>query len=135
MTFCEMVRKLGCGEFDSVSDEDIAWWEEFVAPLVSRKQFGKLYNHAKALLICHKLALNGAGDNGLGALGKVKNGFTASSVSDGGTSISYANVGAGNIATNAEFGMTSFGMQYLQLVKMCVVPIHVSGEENIDVLP
>ena len=135
MTFCEMVRKLGCGEFDSVSDEGIQWWEEFVTPMVSKKQFGKLYNHAKALLICHKLALNGAGDNGMGALGKVKNGFTAASVSDGGTSISYANVGAGNTATNAEFGMTSYGMQYLQLVKMCVVPIHVSGEENINVLP
>ena len=135
MTFCEMVRKLGCGEFDSVSDEDIQWWEEFVTPLVSKKQFGRLYNHAKAMLICHKLSLNGAGDNGMGALGKVKNGFTAASVSDGGTSISYANVGAGNTATNAEYGMTSYGMQYLQLVKMCVVPIHVSGEENINVLP
>lgn len=134
MTVCEMVRKLGCGEFNAVSDNDILWWDEFVTPMVSKKQFGKLYNHAKALLICHKLALNGAGDNGLGELGKVKNGFTASSVSDGGTSISYASVGAGNTATNAEFGMTAYGMQYLQLAKMCIVPIHVSGEETFNVL-
>lgn len=131
MTVVEMVQKLGAGEFDNISAGDIAWWEEFVTPMVSKKQFGDLYDHAKALLICHKLALAGLGDNSLGELGKVKNGFSASSVSDGGSSISFASTGAGNLAMNAEYGMTVYGTQYLQLLKMCIVPIRISGEDDL----
>ena len=132
MTVIEMVKKLSAGEFDTVPDEDLEWWEEFVDPMVSEKQFGKLYNHAKALLICHKLAMAGLGDNSLGELGKIKNGFSASSVSDGGSSISFASTGAGNLQTNAEYGMTIYGTQYLQLLKTCVVPIHISGEDMMN---
>ena len=80
----------------------------------------------ESLLICHKLKMAGFGDNSLGALGKIGNSFVASSVSDGGSSISFANSGGGNIATNAEFGMTIYGMQYLQLLKTVVVPINIS---------
>lgn len=130
MTVYEMVRKLGAGEFDNVSQKDIEWWVEFVTPMVSKKQFGKLYDHARALLICHKLKMAGLEDNALGEMGKVKNGFSASSVSDGGSSISFASSGVGNLTTNAELGMTIYGMQYLQLLKMCVIPIHISGEED-----
>lgn len=130
MTVYEMVRKLGAGEFDNVSQKDIEWWVEFVTPMVSKKQFGKLYDHARALLICHKLKMAGLEDNTLGEMGKIKNGFSASSVSDGGSSISFASSGVGNLTTNAELGMTIYGMQYLQLLKMCVIPIHISGEED-----
>lgn len=130
MTVSEMVRKLGAGEFDNISYEDLAWWEEFVTPMVSEKQFGKLYDHAKALLICHKMSLAGLGYSSLGDLGKVKNGFSASSVSDGGSSISFANIGAGNLAMNAELVMTPYGTQYLQLMKMCIVPGRISGEDD-----
>lgn len=124
----KIVRQLGHGEFNTVSDEDIAFWDDFVAPLVSKKQFGKLYTHAKALLICHKMSLNGYGDTGMGELGKVKNSYTASSVSDGGTSISFASVGAGNTSPNAEYAMTVYGTQFLQIQRMCIIPIHISGE-------
>lgn len=135
MEVIEMVKMLGAGEFDSASDEEIARWDEFVTPMVSKKRFGKLYNQAKALLICHKMALSGKGDSSLGELGKVKNSFTAASVSDGGTSISYANVGAGNSSVNAEYAMTVYGMQYLQLLRTCIVPICVSGEGDLNVCP
>lgn len=130
MTVNEMVRKLGAGEFDSLSEKDVDWWVEFVTPMVSKKQFGNLYDHARALLICHKLKMAGLEENALGEMGKVKNGFSASSVSDGGSSISFASSGVGNLTTNAELGMTIYGMQYLQLLKMCVIPIHISGEED-----
>lgn len=130
MNVREMVRKLGGGEFDSLKDSDIDWWDEFVSPMVSKKQFGELYNHAKALLICHKMSLAGIGDSSLGELCKVKNGFTASSVSDGGSSISFANIGAGNLSMNAELVMTVYGTQYLQIMKMCIVPARISGEDD-----
>lgn len=133
MEVIEMVRKLGAGEFDKVSDEDIQFWDDFVSPLVSEKRFGKLYKQAKALLICHKMALSGTGENSLGELGKVKNGFTAASVSDGGTSINFANNGAGNLAANAEYAMTIYGTQYMQLARMCIIPIRVSGEGGFGV--
>ena len=127
MTVIEMVRLISGDEFENISDEDIEQWDEFVSPLVSKKQFGKLYERAKALLICHKLKMAGyGGDESLGALGKIGNSFIASSVSDGGSSVSFANAGPSNTQINAEYGMTVYGMQYLQILKMCVVPINIS---------
>jgi len=131
MTVIEMVRMLGGGEFDKLTDEQIEVWDKFVTPFVSKKQFGDLYDHAKALLICHKMAMTGLGENSLGELGKVKNSFAASSVSDGGSSISFASSGPGNLSKNAELAMTIYGLQYLQLIQTRIMPIRVSGEDDL----
>jgi len=135
MTVSDMVRYIGGGEFDHTSPDEIKFWDDFVTPMLSKKRLGKLYDQAKDLLICHKLALNGKAENGLGSLGQVKNSYTATSISDGGTSISFASVGAGNLAANAEYGMTAYGTQYLQLLRMAIVPIMCSGEDDIHVCP
>ena len=127
----EIIRRVGGGEFDDMPEEDIRFWIEFVRPMVSKKQFGNLYNQAIALLVCHKLKMAGYGENTLGDLGKIGNSFVASSVSDGGSSISFAGGGSGNLQADAEYALTVFGTQYLQLRKMCIIPIHVSGEENV----
>lgn len=133
MTVVDMVRLISGEEFVNVPDSVIEEWDEFVSPLVSKKQFGKLYERAKALLICHKLKMAGLGEDSLGALGKIGNSFVASSVSDGGSSISFANGGAsGNIQMNAEFGFTVYGMQYLQLLKSVVVPITINRGALLD---
>lgn len=132
MTVIDMVRMIANGEFDDVDDTVIEEWLLFVSPMVSKKQFGKLYDQARALLVCHNMKMFGLGDNALGALGKIGNSFVASSVSDGGSSISFANSGAGNTQVNAEFGLTVYGMKYLQLLKMCVVPINITRGELID---
>ena len=132
MTVIEMVRLISGDEFEDVTDVEILQWEEFIKPFVSKKQFGNLYERAKALLICHKLKMAGYGDSSLGELGKIGNSFVASSVSDGGSSISFANSGPSNIATNAEYGMTIYGMQYLQLLKMCVIPINIARGVMLD---
>lgn len=133
MTVVEMVRLISGDEFSNMTDAQIEEWDEFVSPLVSKKQFGKLYDRAKALLICHKMTMAGLGNNALGELGKIGNSFVASSVSDGGSSISYANGGAsGNIQMNAEYGFTVYGMQYLQLLKMVIVPINISRGAVLD---
>ncbi len=131
MTAQEIIKIVG-EEFKDVDDEVIDQWVEIFAPMVSKKQFGKLYEQALAFLICHKMKIAGLGETTIGGdLSAAANGFSVASVSDGGSSISFANIGAGNLATDAEFGMTSYGTQYLQLRKMCVVPIHVSGEESL----
>ena len=130
MTAKEIIKIVG-EEFKDVDDQLIDQWIEIFAPMVSKKQFGKLYEQALAFLICHKMKIAGLGETTLGGdLSAAANGFSVASVSDGGSSISFANIGAGNLASDAEFGMTSYGTQYLQLRKMCVIPIHVSGEES-----
>lgn len=133
MTVAEMVRYIGGGEFDNTSSEEIEFWDKFVTPMLNKKRLGKLYDQAKAVLICHKIALNGKTENGLGALGQVKNSYTASSVSDGGSSISFAGSGVGNLTTNAEYGMTVYGTQFLQLLRMTTIPIMCSGEDDAHV--
>lgn len=133
MTVVEMVRFISGNEFANVPDSEIEEWDEFISPFVSKKQFGKLYDRAKALLICHKMTMAGLNESALGELGKIGNSFVASSVSDGGSSISYANGGtAGNIQMNAEYGFTVYGMQYLQLLKSAIVPINISRGAFLD---
>lgn len=126
-----MIHAVSNNEFTSMSEEDLRFWIDFVKPMVSKKQFKDLYFQAIVLLICHKLKMAGEGENTLGELGKIGNSFVASSVSDGGSSISFAGGGVGNLQTDAEYAMTVYGLQYLQIRKMCVIPIHVSGEESI----
>ena len=117
-------------EFREWPEDQIAKWVEFCRPMVSKSQFRKLYNQALALLVCHKMKMAGLGNNPLGEMSKIGNAYSASSVSDGGSSISFASSGVGNLTIDAEYGMTIYGTQYLQLRRMVVVPIQISGEEN-----
>ena len=127
MTVIDMIKMLS-EEFKEYPEDKMEYWIEFCKPMVSKKQFGNLYNQALALLVCHKMKMAGLGDNSLGELGKIGNAYVASSVSDGGSSISFATAGIGNLTTDAEYAMTVYGTQYLQLRRMAIVPIHISGE-------
>jgi len=113
-------------EFREYPEDKIEQWIIFCQPLVSKKQFGKLYEQALALVVCHKMKMAGLGDNSLGELGKIGNAYMASSVSDGGSSISYASSGVGNLQADAEYAMTIYGTQYLQLRRSAIVPIHTA---------
>lgn len=126
----KMIRMISDDEFNEMPDSEIEYWIDFIRPMVSKKQFGNLYNQAIALLVAHKLKMAGLGESALGELGKIGNSYVASSVSDGGSSISFASTGAGNLQADAEYAMTVYGTQYLQLRRMCVIPIHVSGENS-----
>ena len=133
MSVIETIRAVGT-EFSDVDDATLENWIEIFLPLVSKKQFGKLYELALAYVICHKMKMAGLGENILGGItgssGAIGAGFTASSVSDGGTSISFASSGTGNTTTDMEWTLTVYGSQYLQLRKSLIVPIHVSGEND-----
>jgi hypothetical protein len=129
MTQLEMIRLVG-KEFEAVPDEVIENWIEFVTPMVSKKQFGKLYQQAIAYLVCHKLKMLGFGDNPLGEEFNLSNvGFGLSSVSEGGSSISFGASQSSNLAPDAELGLTAYGLQFLSIRRMVIVPIHVSGED------
>lgn len=83
-----IIRVIG-EEFNDINDTTLEKWIEIVSPMVSKKQFGKLYEQAIAYLVCHKLKLSGAGENPLGELGAIGVGFSIGSVSEGGSSISF----------------------------------------------
>lgn len=133
-TILAYIKLLG-GEFFTESDtatlvdeDTLELWYEFVYPMVSKKQFGKLYEQAIALLICHKIKLAGYGENPLGDLGGIGVGLSVGSVSEGGSSISYGASQSSVLTDDAELGLTVYGLQYLQLRRSVIVPIHCGGE-------
>ena len=114
MKAIQYIRLIG-KEFISLTDAELHLWVEMVRPMVSRKQFGKLYEQAIAYLVCHKLKMAGYGENPLGDMGAIGIGFFGANQSS-------------NLATDAELGLTAYGVQFLQLRRMVIVPIHCSGE-------
>ena len=132
MTAIEIIRLIGT-EFEDTDDETIEQWVEMVKPMVSKKQFGKLYEQAIAYLVCHKMKMSGAGANPLGSeLGNINAiGFAVGSISEGGSSISFGASQSSNLTKDAEYGLTSYGMQFLNLRKLAIVPIHISGQETL----
>ena len=129
MTAKEIIR-LTCSEFNSVSDEILDKWIEIARPFVSKKQFGKLYEQALAYLVCHKLVIAGEVENPLGDIGAIGMSFGVSSVSEGGSSISFNTNQSSNLAKDAELALTKYGLQYLSIRRMVIVPIHCSGERE-----
>lgn len=127
MEAIEIIRLIG-GEFNSIPTDVLEKWIEIVRPMVSRKQFGKLYEQALAYLVCHKLKMAGHGVNPLGDMGTIGIGFAVGSVSEGGSSVSFGANQSSNLATDAELGLTVYGVQFLQIRRSVIVPIHCSGE-------
>ena len=132
MTAIECIRLVG-SEFSDVSDETLEEWIEFVRPMVSRKQFGNLYERAIALLVCHQLAVGNVKDDGDvgGDISRMWVGgasFGLKSISDGTTNIAFDNNFANVANADAEYSLTKYGMQFLRLRKMVIVPIHARGE-------
>ena len=131
MTALEMIRVIGT-EFSDCPDEYLEQWIEIVKPMVSKKQFGKLYEQGIAFLVCHKLKMIGKGDNPLGDEFNISSlGFNVSSVSEGGSSISFGANQSSNLTPDAELALTAYGLQFLSIRRLVIVPIHVSGEGNV----
>ena len=53
MTAIEIIRLIGT-EFAPVKEADLEKWIEVVRPMVSRKQFGNLYEQGIAYLVCQQ---------------------------------------------------------------------------------
>ena len=129
MTVLETIRVIG-DEFEEISDYKIEELIEVYAPFVSKKAFGSFYENALANLICHKLKMMGYGNDTFGEFGSVGIGYGGiSSISEGGTSISFTGGGAANGSfANGDLDRTAYGMQFLQIRKLAIVPIRSSGE-------
>lgn len=128
MTVIETIRLVG-PEFAAVYDNAIEQWIELISPMVSKKQFGKLYEQALALLVCHKLKMAGNGESSV--IPSIPDSARLTSVTEGKTSVTFANSQYQAADPNAELNLTSYGMQFLSLRRAMIVPIHCSGENNL----
>lgn len=113
-------------EFEKVPNEEINIYIELTKDLVSKRRFGTKYKQAVAYLTAHKMKIAGLGEK-VGGYGTMKDTIGISSISEGNTSISFSNNQAGNTSSDAEYALTVYGMQFLQLRRSCIVTIASTG--------
>ena len=95
---------------------------------ISEERFGSLYNKAVAFLVAHKLKMAGYGDLSNGSIG---DSMRVNSYSEGETSISYATSSVLGQKGDAEYLLTSYGLEFLNLRDMVIIPITSAGEGGI----
>lgn len=119
------IFRLVATEFDNLTDETIGNWIELTEPLISKRRFGKLYNQALALLTAHRLKMSGYGDSTFGTVGDT---LRVGSYSEGETSIGFTVNQGTNLLVDAELALTPYGLEYLSLRRLVVIPIRSAGE-------
>ena len=124
MTVIEIFR-LVATEFKALDDDKVMAWSELTAPLISKKAFGKLYDQALALLTAHRLKMAGYGDSTYGTVGDT---LRIGSYSEGETSVSFTVNQGTNLLVDAELALTPYGLEYLSLRRLVVIPIRSAGE-------
>ena len=122
METLEMLRAMG-PEFSACSDGTVETWLEIVRPMVSRRQFGSLYQQALCALACHRMKLAGLGQDETGLEAAAALGLQVESVSEGGSAIRFQSAGQLTEAQSSYMGSTAYGRLYLQLRRSAVVPI------------
>ena len=126
-------------EFKAIPDDDeydettgdvtqygIKTYISLYSDLISKKRFGSLYEKALAYLTAHKLKMNGLGETSYA--GAIGDSLRVSSVSEGETSVSFSTGQSINLQTDAEYALTVYGIEFLNLRKLAVIPIISSGE-------
>ena len=119
------IFRLVAAEFDDLADETVENWIELTEPMISRKRFGKLYEQALALLTAHRLKMSGYGDT---TLGKEGDSLRVGSYSEGETSVSFTVNQQTNLLADAELALTPYGLEYLSLRRLVIIPIRSAGE-------
>lgn len=124
MTVLETFRVIA-KEFSAETDNEVNAFITLSEPMVSKRIFGKFYEQAVAYLTAHRMKMAGMGDSSLGALDDA---LRVGSYSEGDTSVSFNIGGTGLKENDAYYTLTSYGLMYLQLRRLCVVPIRSAGE-------
>lgn len=112
-------------ENDKVTVYGVKSYISLYSDLISEKRFGSTYNKAVAFLTAHKLKMNGYGNNENGTIGDA---LRVSSYSEGETSISFSTNQSTNLQTDAEYALTVYGLEFLTLKRLAVIPIVSAGE-------
>lgn len=124
MTPIETFR-LVATEFSDMKDDAVFQWLELTSPLISKRVFGKLYEQALALLTAHRLKMAGYGDKAYGTVGDT---LRIGNYSEGETSIGFTVNQATNLLVDAELTLTPYGLEYLSLRRLAVIPVRSAGE-------
>lgn len=119
------IFRLVATEFEDLTDDTVEKWLELTAPMISKKRFGKLYDQALALLTAHRLKMSGYGDT---TLGRVGDSLRVGSYSEGETSVSFTVSQGTNLLADAELALTPYGLEYLSLRRLVIIPIRSAGE-------
>jgi len=112
-------------EFRSVDGSLKELYIELARPMASKKKFKGQYEYAVALLAAHKMKLNGLGDGVAGTNIKINSIQGIASISEGGTSVAFTGTGADSV--DDEYSRTSYGLQFLNLVKRHISSITIEG--------
>ena len=102
-------------EFNDVPSDKVLTFIEIVKPLISEKRFGENYQIALAYLAAHKMKMAGLG---------------VTSYSEGEVSASYAVAQNVNSSKDAEYALTVYGLQFLSIRRLCIIPIRSAGERR-----
>jgi hypothetical protein len=121
------ILRVVADEFNDVPADKVNTFIELVKPLISEKRFGSNYQTALAYLAAHKMKMAGYGDN---TTGKVEDMMRVSSYSEGEVSVSYAVSQNVNSTVDAEYALTSYGLQFLSIRRLCIIPILSAGERR-----
>ena len=126
-------------EFADMPDEDeideesgkvvrrgVTSFMELYADQISRKRFGSAYEKALAYLTAHKLKMSGYGEDSFS--GKIADSLRVSGYSEGETSISFSTGQAANLQVDAEYALTTYGLEFLTLRRNAIIPIISAGE-------
>lgn len=123
-------------EFSDIPDDDttdadgkttygVNTYLELYADQISVKRFGKTYAKALAYLTAHKLKMMDKGeDDGFGSIGAA---LRIASASEGETSVSFGST-VNTTDTDSEYGLTIYGIEFLTLRRMSIIPIVSAGE-------
>lgn len=117
-------------EFKAVSDDEVQKFLDLCVPLVSKTRFGKLYDQAVALLAAHRMKLAGLGVSVIGGSSDKEGaaaGFQLASVAEASVNVSFntANI---NTGTDSWYALTPYGMEFLNLRRLLIMPITSAGE-------
>lgn len=125
MTALEIFR-LVAKEFETVSDDEVNGWIALTKPLISKRIFGQVYNQAVSLLTAHRMKVSGSYASSDEVTNQT-NAFGVSSYSEGDTSVSF-NVSNISTADDSWYALTSYGLQFLELRRLYIIPIRSAGE-------
>lgn len=124
MSALEIFRMVAT-EFSDTKDLEVQKWLQLTAPMISQKRFGKLYDQAHALLTAHRMKMAGYGDSSYGTVGDT---LRVGNFSEGETSIGFTTSQAANLLADGELALTPYGLEYLSLRRLVIIPIRSAGE-------
>ena len=123
-------------EFKNITDDVVTAWIELTSPLVGQRRFRNLWAQALALYTAHRMKMANVGvdiaDDPLADVGGIGVGnlMRVANYSEGEVSLGFNTNIAQYTETDAELALTQYGIQYLSLRRMRIMPITSAGEPN-----